>query len=369
MVKFSKYLKKYAKTVGEDKPEKKQEKETPSPAPSEDTAPKQEKKEPQKTGFPKVPLDTEAMAEKDKGLSVEIYQEAIEFIQELMKKIREEGAEAVLPGNEALRIVGKIVDRLALRDPTLISQSSRALEGHYLPSHSVNVCVLSVLLGLGMNYNKSKLTHLGLSALLHDVGLMSMGDITEKEGKLSKEEYERMRTHPSLGVEIISRMEGVSGHINPAVIEQHHERKDGGGYPKKLAGEGIDELAGIVGLVDVYEATTHARAYSDKDSPHEAIRDIVKSQSGLFDDELIRLLIEELSIYPVGSLVRLNTGAIARVAAATRGFPLRPRVEVIFEPDGQQAKKLTAIDLKREPRIHIVRPVEEGDLNEKTEKS
>lgn len=121
-----------------------------------------------------------------------------------------------------------------------------------------------------------------------------------------------------------------------------------------------------MGLADVYEATTHPRTYCTESLPYQAIQEIVKALNDLFEEDLIRVLIEELSIYPVGSLVRLNTGAIARVSAVTRGYPLRPKVDVIYGPEGERAEKLTAIDLKKEPRLHIVRPVGESVLKERT---
>lgn len=368
MVRFSKYLKGYAGGDREGEEEKKKEAKA-SPPPGEETAPGEEKQRPAGVGFPKVPVGGEVRGEMDREVSVRIYEEAIQFIQRLMKKVSESGGKAVLPGEEALQIAERITERLALKDYTLMSQAAKSLEGNHLPAHSVNVCIYSVVLGLGLDYNKGKLTMLALSALLHDTGLMAMPEITEKEGKLTDEEYQRVKTHPTLGAEIVSQIEGISNQVSLPVIEQHHERKDGGGYPKGLAGEDIDQLAAIVGLVDIYEASTHPRTYSEKEVPHEAVREIVKTNNDLFGDDLIRLLIEELSIYPVGSMVRLNTGAIARVRAVSRGYPLRPKVEVIFGSDGQREEKLTAVDLRKEPRLHIVRPIDERDLKEQAEKS
>jgi len=142
----------------------------------------------------------------------------------------------------------------------------------FVALHFVNVCVLALELGVGLNYANSQLLRLGIAAFLHDLGLRKIPRFGKSKRKLTPVEIHKLQRHPLDASEII-KVRG--GHVTKQIgeiIAQQHERIDGSGYPRGLKNGDISEMAQIIGLVDVYEALTHKRPYRDKYTPIEALR-------------------------------------------------------------------------------------------------
>ena len=129
-----------------------------------------------------------------------------------------------------------------------------------------------------------------------------------------------------------------------------------------LKADQVHEYARIISLVDVYEALTHPRAYRKEFMPYSAMKMVIDSSGTLFESSLAKALVEELSIYPVGSLVRLNTNEAGRVVATNKGFPIRPKVEVLFDVDGEKLKEPKTINLVSQPSLYIKEPLSEAEL-------
>ncbi|MCX5703147.1 MAG: HD-GYP domain-containing protein, partial [Candidatus Omnitrophica bacterium] len=149
------------------------------------------------------------------------------------------------------------------------------------------------------------------------------------------------------------------------VIEQTHERLNGKGYPKGIKGEQLSEYAKIVAVVDVYEALTHSRPHRKAFSPHGAIKELLtmNSSSKLFDAALLKVLINRIGIYPVGSWVELNSGEIGKVASANDDSPLRPKVNIIFGPDRKRLAQIKIVDLVIRSNLFIKRTIDPKELN------
>ena len=234
----------------------------------------------------------------------------------------------------------------------------------YLPCHSVNVAVLSLNIGLAIGWSESKLLELGVAALLHDVGMAQLPrNVVSKEGKLTMRELALVRQHPEKGAEFLARTEGISEGAARAVAEEH-ERVDGKGYPKGLEGGSIHEYARIVAVVDTYEALTHRRIYRKPYVPYEALRMLVEAGRSMLDPEIVKVLVEELSLYPLGSLVKLNTDEMARVVHANKGSIMRPVVEVVRDASGEPLPKPRRMDLLKHPMVHISEVVAEEAYEE-----
>ena len=145
-------------------------------------------------------------------------------------------------------------------------------------------------------------------------------------------------------------------------IYHEHERENGRGYPQGLSGSQISEYGKIIGLADVYEALTHHRPQRKRLLLHKAVQEIVQTQKIQFHQRLLKVMIEELSVFSLNSLVRLNSNAIGRVTETTPGQPLRPIVQLIFDADGNAITEDRSISLREFPLLHIVDEVDESEL-------
>jgi HD-GYP domain-containing protein (c-di-GMP phosphodiesterase class II) len=143
------------------------------------------------------------------------------------------------------------------------------------------------------------------------------------------------------------------------IVLQHHEREQGQGFPQGLQADAIDNDAKILGLIDTYTGLTTPPTSRPRLRPHEAIREIVKSRHDAFPSALIKALLSEISVFPPGTMVKLNTEEIGRVIAVNRHHPLRPKVEVVTDSKGHRPPAPKIIDLSEAPFLYITGPVVE----------
>ena len=143
-------------------------------------------------------------------------------------------------------------------------------------------------------------------------------------------------------------------------ILEHHEREQGQGFPQGLQGPAIDPDAKIIALVDTYTALTVPPSSRPRLKPHEAIREIVKTRNDQFPSALVKALLSEISVFPPGTVVRLNTDEVGRVIAVNRNHPLRPKVEILADGKGQRLPAPKMLDLSEAPFLYITGPVGEG---------
>lgn len=317
---------------------------------------KESKREASLVSFPKEALESARDLGMQRSVPEEIYKEGISLIKAILdgKTIKD---------RQLNELVTRIANRLLMKDILLLNLINRPTSQNYLYAHSVNTCILAVQVGLGLDYNKSKLMQLGIASLLHDVGMVTVLDIVSKPGRLTPEEYSQVKGHTLYDAKILSQVadgRDIDTEIPQAVIREHHERYNGTGYPQGIKEDEINEYARIVGLVDVYEALTHSRPYRKEMLPHQVLKKVAAESGRLFQPDVVKSLINQLTIYPVGSLVQLSSGEIARVAVPNKDLPLRPVVNIIFDKEGQPLAKLRSIDLSRDGDYHI-----EGPANEK----
>jgi HD-GYP domain-containing protein (c-di-GMP phosphodiesterase class II) len=214
----------------------------------------------------------------------------------------------------------------------------------YIHCHAVNVAFISLELGRGMNYPVARLGELFCAAFLHDIGIIPYMELIGKRGALTAEEFGKVKEHPAKGLEILNRLGGEfsSGIID--VITQEHERMDGSGYPKGLKETEISEFAQIVGLADAYESLTHTRPHRPRLTPPKAVN-VILNQKSIFSLKVMKLLLERIGIFPVGTWVRLNTKETGIVSKNNQGLPLRPAVQVLFAENGSKLLQPKLVDL------------------------
>lgn len=256
--------------------------------------------------------------------------------------------------------VDDIVNCLMSDDGELLSLFYRYASENYLYEHMVNTAIMSIEVGLGLNYNKSQLNELGLAAFLHDIGMIKVGKLEMQARKLSQEEYDQIKDHPLYGADILSKTKNISELVIYAAKEEH-ERQDGSGYPKGLKGGEVSEYGRIIAIVDIYEALTHNRPYRKRFSPHQAIRELIVNDS-LVDPLILKVLINKVGVYPISSLVELNSNEIGIITLNNEGFPLRPALQVLFDTKRERLKTPHFINLAEQFNLFIKRAVIEEEL-------
>lgn len=206
----------------------------------------------------------------------------------------------------------------------------------YTFAHSVDVCVLAVTAGAKFGYKKDKLMRLGVGSLLHDLGKIKVPpEILNKPNRLTPAEMAEVKRHTLWGYKMLVYEAGKSIEPESAeIVLDHHERLNGHGYPRKLHGNQISEMATLCALADVYNAMTTDRAYRRALSPSEVYEMLQASGGTQFDFRVVQAFLQCVEPYPVGTLVWLSSGDVACVIQSNPSLPLRPAVALI--PSGQK---------------------------------
>ena len=258
--------------------------------------------------------------------------------------------------DDVVSLAAGIVTSLRTNDQLLEKVLQRDA-GDFLVTNAVNVAIVSVKIAEGLEYETAKLEQIALAGLLHDLGMFVLPDsLLYKASALTEEEVRIMREHPQHGFRLVKDV-GASYQWLGRVILQEHERMDGSGYPGGLTGDHIDEMALIIGLADAFDALMNSRPYRRGRSPHQAIRSLLVSGKTVFPHRFLKALVDQLSIYPLGTTVRLNTGETGVVSQLNRQYPLRPILQVLRSGHVPESK---AVDLRVETSLHIVEVVPIG---------
>lgn len=200
---------------------------------------------------------------------------------------------------------------------------------NYTYSHSVNVAVISIIIGISLNLSKRKLTYLCIGALVHDIGKPFIPkEILQKPGRLTPEEFEIMKCHSQYGYDFLKKSFNLSSYVKLIVL-QHHERFDGLGYPMGIVGDKISYLARIVSIADVYDALTSDRPYKRAMCPSDALEYLMSNAGTSFDYDIINIFCKIVIPFPQGTIVSLSNGDVGIVEETFPNFPLRPIVKII----------------------------------------
>lgn len=252
-------------------------------------------------------------------------------------------------GKMAENIIEDILNR---RDVVLALVDVRSMK-NYIYSHSVNVAVISLIMGMALKFSKKKLEVLCIGALIHDIGKSLLPkrlvDTEINQEELSEEEKELMRNHPRIGYKYLSATYNINS-LSKLIVLQHHERPDGLGYPDGLSSENIIEMSKIVSIADAYDNLSTDHPGKRAMFPSDVLEYLMSNAGTLFDYELISIFCRIIIPYPKGTLVKLSTGEIAKVEETIPNFPLRPIIRILKGP--MESRVNERISLLKE--LHIV---------------
>ncbi len=248
-------------------------------------------------------------------------------------------------------LAGDVVSALQQHDE-LVVEAFAGQSGSSLITNLINVAILGTKVGIGLGYYGEELRQLTLAGLVHDIGLLAVPkSLITKAGRLTQEERALIERHPELGYQVIQKC-GPAYYWLAQLTRQAHERFNGQGYPNRLTGREISEMALILGVVDIFDALVSERPYRRRMLPHEAVKELLVAERRTFPREILKALVEQFSAYPLGTTVRLTTGEVAMVTTVNSRYPLRPTVRM----DDQRASEGSSpddIDLSRTPLLSI----------------
>lgn len=247
---------------------------------------------------------------------------------------------------QAEALVSEISDSLLRHPNALISLARLKNADDYTYMHSVAVCALMIAVARQLQLPPVQVQQAGIAGLLHDIGKLTIPDsILNKPAKLSDSEFDRVKRHPEAGSLILRQSNSVDALVLDVCLH-HHEKIDGSGYPHRLAGEQISLFAQMGAVCDVYDAVTSNRPYNRGWNPAEAIHRM-SGWKGHFEPRVFQAFVKTVGIYPVGSLVRLQSGRLGIVLEQHPTSLLTPRIKVFFSTRSKLPIPQTIVDLAR----------------------
>jgi putative nucleotidyltransferase with HDIG domain len=280
-------------------------------------------------------------SEDQKKFSKEVYFKSISLVKEVIESINQQKA---LNIRKAKRLMQNAVNAIMQDESTLLGLANIKNYDEYTFNHSVNVAIYAIALGQRIGIPKKHLSHLGMAGLFHDIGKTKIPkEILNKSGKLSSQEWTMMRAHPLVGAEIIMKMKEW-GELSTRLIDaafEHHLKYDLTGYPRLTRKRKVTLFGRIVTIADFYDALVRPRVYNRFPYVSEKILGLMLERSGKdFDPAIVKVFINMIGIFPLGTLVLLNTHEMGIVSQIQEDSELidRPKVCLLYYSDGDYRK-------------------------------
>ncbi len=290
----------------------------------------------------------------DEVIAEETRQQAVQCIREIMDNVHRGKTMKV---SLAKKAVSDIINDLISNREMMLNLSDIRSYDDYTFNHSVNVTVISLMIGISMHYTQNRLQDLGLGVILHDIGKLKIPpEIINKPDKLTAHEYEMVQNHTWHGYEALRNSPEIK--ITSAhVALQHHEHFDGSGYPRRLKGKGILEFARVSAIADVYDALSNDRCYRKKLPAYKVYEFLLENAGKQFDSSILDRFIQKIALYPQGTKVKLSDGRSGLVLKQNNMNPSRPMVR-LFWLDDMELPKPEEVNLLLQPSLEIVEVIE-----------
>jgi putative nucleotidyltransferase with HDIG domain len=267
-----------------------------------------------------------------------------------MERMFEELEAGIVPRQDTLRtVVGNVLSRVLDDGASMLSLLSLQKMKRFdrtLASHALDVCTLSLIVAQDFGVVGEDLEALGAGALLHDIGYVRLPrNLYRRSHDLTEQERALMQQHAALGPAILQEAQEDRDSV-VRIVAEHHEYINGSGFPHKLTGDSLSVLAQLVGLVDAYDGMVSRRGGHAAMLPHDAIRQLFRlGDGGQFAKDMILSMIGSLGVYPIGSLVLLNTAERAVVVGMSPRQRIKPVVKVLTGPHGESYPTPIRVDL------------------------
>ncbi|MEW6088938.1 MAG: hypothetical protein AB1498_11615 [bacterium] len=296
-----------------------------------------------------------------RGELEKIYYIVADFVEYIYDKIKEKKSINGKDEEYIFLYIETFVDQLLQGNDELLGLFNLPSKEVFIYNHVVNVCILSIDVGIGLGYDKSRLTRLGILALFHDIGITQFYNLITQPRKLTDDEYCEVKngsitvreylSNLKDGREIINWVNSVIDQ-NLAILENMNRKPDESTY--------------IITIVEIYEAMTHMRPYREKIHPFEALRELIERKES-YEEKILKVLIERIGgPYPVDTNVKMNSGEDGRVIKRNLGFLLRPVVEITHDVNGKKLNKSKIIDLIKQPTQFIKRHLKEEEIHKES---
>lgn len=280
-------------------------------------------------------------------VSEQIRAQGRKMANELMHKVI---TDKTLDAHELKKWVEKTIHEICSNKTVMISLVELKSKDDYLYQHTINVTVLALVIGRTMGYEEKQLRHLGMGAILHDIGMLLLPESLRQNSyeALDAEERKIYRAHPQVGYELLNALGGVDT-LCKTVVWRHHEQVNGLGYPCGVGEEKIPEFVKIISVCDAYDSLTILREGGRVAAPYQALEYLIGNVDTQFDKKIVMQFLKYIAPFPLGSMVVLSDGRKALVERQNEGFPARPVLRLVDGPAH------ASIDLMREMNLVIDR--------------
>lgn len=280
---------------------------------------------------------------------------AVETVHRVLERIAKEKK---LDYDTMSTTAQSLLEVVAENRAAVLNISGMRIADEYTFVHSVNVAAYTTVLAKDYGMENEELKKLCAGALCHDVGKMLVRkEVLNKPGRLTDEEFEEMKSHPTLGYNLLKE-NGIDEDI-ALIALYHHERIDGSGYPMGLHEDQLPISAQITAITDVYDALTSDRVYKKAIESNNAMMIIVSESGRHFNPKFVSIFQRAVGIYPIGSLVKLNNGYIARVLEQNEGI-VRPVIQILYDNRGRPVEDELVLNLMDNREIYIVEGIIDG---------
>jgi HD-GYP domain-containing protein (c-di-GMP phosphodiesterase class II) len=299
--------------------------------------------------------DKEKAREKGENL----YGMACDYIKNVLTSVKEGRCFLLDPG---FQIINEMVALQLFTDTLFLRALHDDAPHEFIVTHPVNVAIYAIKMAKHLDWSKDRQVEIGMSALLHDVGMGLIPDeLLIKEDRLSDDEYLIIKERSNYACHILNNFKEDRAYLADCALHVN-ERLDGSGYPMGLKGDEIHEYARIIGLLDMYEALIHSRPWRERLLHFSAIKEIIKLGKNIFQKRHLRALLNIFSISPIFSYVRLNSNAIGQVIETYPGQPMRPKIRIVFDSQNRRLLVERTINLRENPFLYIVDSVSEKEV-------
>ena len=283
------------------------------------------------------------------------YMEQIKRVKNLTNKLKSAPANAM---RDAWQVIDEMAEAFDGDGHVMINLVNLADERFTVHHHSLNVSVLTLSLAKAMNIRSIELRQLGVGAILHDIGKVTLPTkVLMKQTPLNSSEQKLLDTHPALGGRLVQNAKDIPEEVQQ-IIEQHHEFLDGSGFPHGFQGEQISKLARIVAITNAYDNLCNPNDPKAALTPKAAMAVLYAKYKNKLDTEIVQRFIQTMGVYPPGTVVQLSDESIGLVIAVDHNALLLPKV-LLYHPDVPRTEALH-IDLKEHSDLKIVDALKPG---------